>query len=131
MTSHANQLEQQFDGLWSAVALADQAELLSLEELEPLFVAVLSFIDAHPAVLAYAEARFLRWMDGSGNDAPWELIAYCMHALRLPSVETKARQLVCDVRSRNVMSSILAAYAPDWSDLDVYLSLRARVIKPG
>jgi hypothetical protein len=106
-------------------ALFDQAEAECTRspftnDHEAAFVRLLEHIRANPEALPEAEARFVDAI--ATNSLCYELVAFCMHTLRLPSVAEAARQRLSpsDPRGWGPLSTILSSFEDDWSDASMY-----------
>lgn len=98
----------------------------SAEQYEPAFVRLLEYIAAHPMLSAAAERTFIEGVE-SGTLCD-ELVAFCMHSLRMPRVADTAQNLAraANPRAWGPLSSILSAFDDDWSEADMYEYYRRR-----
>jgi hypothetical protein len=92
------------------------AKGVSTSDFEPSFDRLLEFILDHPECWASAELRFIGGL--SDGKAGWELIASCMHTLRMPSVRNEAARLLGvarDPRASQTLARILASFEDGWA----------------
>lgn len=99
----------------------------STADFEPQFVRLLEFIVRHPGCQGGAEQRFLEGLSGSAMCS--ELVAFCVHYLRVQSVKDKAMSLVGnppDPRLVGDVSHVVTSFGDDWDCADLYEYYRER-----
>lgn len=117
-------LEKQLQDLFrSAQAACDRGE--STSDFEAAFVALVVFVKEHPESRPLVEKMCIAGL--RDRSLCWELISFCMHALRMATVRDEARRLIDpqDPRGWGPLSSIVEAFDDDWEDADMYAYFRA------
>ena len=100
---------------------------------EPMLVDLLRHIEAHPEGRTEFVDVFLSILGTPGHepiDAPWEVLSFCMHALRWPEVKDAAeaalreRVRANDWRAVNIFQDYVNAFEDDWTTAIVFAHLR-------
>ena len=100
---------------------------------EPLLVDLLRHIEAHPEGRTEFVDVFLSILGTPGHeplDAPWEVLSFCMHALRWPEVKEAAeaalreRVRANDWRAVNIFQDYVNAFEDDWTTAVVFQHFR-------
>lgn len=98
----------------------------STTDFEPALARLLRHLETHPECRAAAERRFI---DGiRGGTLGWEVVSYCMHALRWDSVRREALRLLEGSAAPSVeraLHHIVESFEDDWEDADMYERYRS------
>ena len=110
----------EFERLFAnAVAACDSGA--STSDFEAEFARVLKFAKQHPELRKQIEAVFVNAL--ADTPTPWELIGFCMHALRWASVRATAESMrtrASDPRSERVYRLVLEAFDDNWDQREMY-----------
>lgn len=98
----------------------------STSDFEAEVAAVVDYIQANPECREAASRLFIEQVQRSAGCI--EVLEYCMHELRWPEVEEAVRDHLAaseDWRVKTALAGVLAAFADDWPDADMYERWRA------
>jgi hypothetical protein len=120
MTLFNNQ-ERELEALFDAAQKSCRAGT-STDEWEPELVALLEFIEQHPDCLPHAEKLFIEGLARPNDSLCYEIVSFCMHSLRMPTVKEAASRLISqsDPRGWGPLSDIIASFEDSWDDADLY-----------
>jgi hypothetical protein len=103
----------------TAVSACDEG--VSTADFERSFIGFLNYIECHPSLREQAEALLL---DGlCSTPTPWELVSFCMHALRWERIKQKVeaqRTRAGDPRAQRALDLILDSFSDEWDQRDLY-----------